>query len=817
MADHTTATLSGETGAGETTAETITTIPEPEQTLKVPNAYIVSQLKVPGQAIDVKVSGNYAYLTNDLGIMYVIDVSDKSNPKVAGKCTGIDSANIVIIQDDYAFVSYTSWIIPEDNSSQEVTSICGFKIIDIKDKNNPEVIGDYISGENSQKSVSGMFIKGDYAFLNSTDLLVNADESQLEIIDISDKSGPKLEGYCKIEGLPNGIFVRDDYAYINNSYFDYQAKKYTHESKLFIVDIGNIKKPEVTGSCNIPANSWSIFVKDNMSYTTSSVLDEETKSYTNSVLQVIDVTDKNAPILKGKCSIPGGAWEIDIKDNFLIISNNEGGVNIVDINDSSNPEIVNSLNTSGNSYDVTINGNYGYIADGFEGFVIIGLQKEKSEEENLQAGDGGNNANTAPRAVIEVFGDKINTVDFITDNPVYFSARDSFDPDGDDLKYKWYIDGVEILNNYHQNSIISESDEELAYLFREKGDYEISLTVSDGKLTSHTVKQINVENQSVAIKQIKKHNFDIEIECRLENKGTSDLQDIECYLRTPQTYDPFQTINSIKTSITDVEEVYDDSWNLLSHFKFSKSTVVKKGEILKAIITVNVTMYEYSFPAFDSTNKNYDPDDEDLSIYTTDDLFIDSDNPVIIDAAKKAVGNETDPVKKARKLYNYVAANLRYDYPRAETNYEFMYASEILKTGKGVCADYAILYAALLRASGIPARVAGGIPSFLILGEKGQEIDVGHAWTEVKLPGYGWVPIDITQEEGFMNADYFLNLATEKGSSFLYESQTMDWSSYYFDGFKYEWDGTEKPEVDQALIYRIKNLALSDMQVYSGY
>ncbi|MBU4449913.1 MAG: hypothetical protein KKE35_01315, partial [Actinobacteria bacterium] len=237
MADGTAATLSEETEESETTAETTTTVSEPEQALKAPNAYIISQLKVPGQAIDVKVSGNYAYLTNDLGILYVIDVSDKSNPKIVGKCTGIDSANIVIIQDDYAYVSYTSWIAPEDNKPREAIYICGFKIIDIKDKNSPEVVGDYISGQHSQKSVSGMFIKGNYAFLNSTVLLGNTDESQLEIIDISEKSSPKLTGSCKIEGAPNGIFVQDNYAYINNLYFDYQTKQYTQESKLFIVDI----------------------------------------------------------------------------------------------------------------------------------------------------------------------------------------------------------------------------------------------------------------------------------------------------------------------------------------------------------------------------------------------------------------------------------------------------------------------------------------------------------------------------------------------------------------------------------------------------
>ena len=38
----------------------------------IPNSYLVSKLKVPGQAIDVDISGNYAYLTNDLGVLYVI-------------------------------------------------------------------------------------------------------------------------------------------------------------------------------------------------------------------------------------------------------------------------------------------------------------------------------------------------------------------------------------------------------------------------------------------------------------------------------------------------------------------------------------------------------------------------------------------------------------------------------------------------------------------------------------------------------------------------------------------------------------------------
>ncbi|MFZ3386079.1 MAG: hypothetical protein WA120_02770 [Candidatus Hydromicrobium sp.] len=41
----------------------------------IPNSFLISKLKISGQAIDVDISDNYAYLTNDLGVLYVIDVN----------------------------------------------------------------------------------------------------------------------------------------------------------------------------------------------------------------------------------------------------------------------------------------------------------------------------------------------------------------------------------------------------------------------------------------------------------------------------------------------------------------------------------------------------------------------------------------------------------------------------------------------------------------------------------------------------------------------------------------------------------------------
>ena len=218
------------------------------------------------------------------------------------------------------------------------------------------------------------------------------------------------------------------------------------------------------------------------------------------------------------------------------------------------------------------------------------------------------------------------------------------------------------------------------------------------------------------------------------------------------------------------------------------------------------------FPLSECGDKN----DPDLKLYTGEDLFIDSDSNAIISAAKSVAGNEKNPVNIAKKLYNFVTSNLYYDYERAkDKNYKFYYASEILKIGEGVCADYAILYTALLRASGIPARIAAGVPVEAVINTKDHTLDFGHAWVEVKLPGYGWIPFDVTSEDNFMPRELYLNLTTERGSSFLHKSVTMDWYSYYFDGFNYTWDGSGKPDVEQDISYKVYDLENKDLNIYN--
>ncbi|MEO0512850.1 MAG: transglutaminase-like domain-containing protein [Planctomycetota bacterium] len=76
----------------------------------------------------------------------------------------------------------------------------------------------------------------------------------------------------------------------------------------------------------------------------------------------------------------------------------------------------------------------------------------------------------------------------------------------------------------------------------------------------------------------------------------------------------------------------------------------------------------------------------------------------------------------------------------------FASASEVAKTREGDCTEHAVLLAALLRADGIPARVASGLVyADAFAGER--DVFAYHMWTQAALPsggGHAWTDLDAT-------------------------------------------------------------------------
>lgn len=125
-------------------------------------------------------------------------------------------------------------------------------------------------------------------------------------------------------------------------------------------------------------------------------------------------------------------------------------------------------------------------------------------------------------------------------------------------------------------------------------------------------------------------------------------------------------------------------------------------------------------------------------------------HPKIKELAAKAVGDAKTPEDKVKRLVEFVH---RYITPTLSSSMPQIH--DLLESKKGDCKSYALLFATLARASGIPAREVGGVT---YIGDDAKALG-GHAWNEVVLNGV-WVPIDATFNQVEVDATH-LSYGTE--------------------------------------------------------
>ena len=167
------------------------------------------------------------------------------------------------------------------------------------------------------------------------------------------------------------------------------------------------------------------------------------------------------------------------------------------------------------------------------------------------------------------------------------------------------------------------------------------------------------------------------------------------------------------------------------------------GSFLNVTAKFRFTEYEQRFMIDPAKVGKYNVSDPEYLKYTASTRNMPL-TPELKKEALAVVGNETNPYLKAKMLYWHVIS-LQYtlpSYARLNTNGTGQPISEYVRTtGYGDCGAQSAYFAALCRAVGIPARAPGGrqmIPGF----------GGNHFWSEYYLPGYGWIPNDVTIAEG---------------------------------------------------------------------
>lgn len=175
------------------------------------------------------------------------------------------------------------------------------------------------------------------------------------------------------------------------------------------------------------------------------------------------------------------------------------------------------------------------------------------------------------------------------------------------------------------------------------------------------------------------------------------------------------------------------------------------GERVGVLIQNGIASFVQS-PVYDSNRRSYEQASAShtaLGYYTQPSYWVESNASEIKALANRIVSTQDSDFEKIRKVHDWVADNIWYDYDAFYSGRDAeVDARKVLKTKRTVCSGYANLTAALLRSLGIPTKVMSGYSLGLGTSEKWTDAAISgsqpnHAWNEAYADGR-WVILDTT-------------------------------------------------------------------------
>lgn len=208
---------------------------------------------------------------------------------------------------------------------------------------------------------------------------------------------------------------------------------------------------------------------------------------------------------------------------------------------------------------------------------------------------------------------------------------------------------------------------------------------------------------------------------------------VRCWLPFPHRGIPRQTdIQLISAS----EDKYELAPDTAIH---STLYMEKLAEADKPIVFSETFEYTSSaewHPLKPENIKPYDKSSDLYKVYTSE-----REKHVVFskrmkDLAAELTGEETNPLLKARRIFQYINDNYPWASAREYSTIDNI-PEYVLDNHKGDCGQVTLLFITLCRISGIPAHFQSG---FMVHpGENNL-----HDWCEIYFEGPGWVPVDMS-------------------------------------------------------------------------
>jgi len=217
-----------------------------------------------------------------------------------------------------------------------------------------------------------------------------------------------------------------------------------------------------------------------------------------------------------------------------------------------------------------------------------------------------------------------------------------------------------------------------------------------------------------------------------------DSHEMRIWLPLPQT-GAHQEISAVSISSPLAHRIYTDQTygNRAAYFSFDAAKT-RTPFAITLKFRARRDEYRVALPSNDPSSSNqFSPN---VARYLEPDRLVPI-NGVIADLSREQTRGISDPLERARNIYDYVIRTMHYDH--AGTSWGHGDAIFACIAHHGNCTDFHSLFIGMARAAGIPARFEIGFP--IPIGQRQGEISGYHCWAEFYIQGIGWVPIDASE------------------------------------------------------------------------
>jgi hypothetical protein len=289
----------------------------------------------------VELSGTTAFVTTDRFGLAAVNVANPRAPQFLGGTDLPFNGDYVALGPGRAYVTGSRGFFVTPDAP---TGVAGLYVVDTSTPAQMKVLGRL---ETNGLSFKGIAVSGNYAY-------VGCGWSGLAVLNISNPTNPTVVRVVATDGYAMGVTVNNGYVYLaeNGVGFSIWDVSRTPESP-----------QKLTFATGVPAKE--IDVVGNVAYLAQ-----------GNALQIVDVSNKTAPALRGQCVVTGSnaVLQVRVLNGVAYVAGSAGGLITMSVANPAAPTFLGSSPAveTGNAraLGVAVSGSWAYVANYDSGLVV---------------------------------------------------------------------------------------------------------------------------------------------------------------------------------------------------------------------------------------------------------------------------------------------------------------------------------------------------------------------------------------------------------------------------------------------------------------